>query len=82
MSWTFKVENGDIVRTAYNNGYEELDGLAKLKQDVEMVLSTSIRTSTGIGCSLDDVIGMSTMNPMGAYPNPMSGYPPQYGMPG
>lgn len=67
MSWSFKIENGDLVRTAYNNGYEELEGLAKLKQDVEMVLSTSIRTSTGIGCSLDDVIGMSTMNPMGAY---------------
>jgi hypothetical protein len=67
MSWSFKIENGDLVRTSYNNGYEEINGLAKLKQDVEMTLSTSVRWSTGVGCSLDEVIGMSTMNPISSY---------------
>jgi len=67
MSWGLKIENGDLVRTSYNNGYEEVIGLAKLKQDVEMVLSTSIRPSNGIGCSLDEVIGKSVMNPMSSY---------------
>jgi hypothetical protein len=67
MSWGFKLENGDLVRTSYNNGYEDITGLPKLKQDVEMVLSTSIRPSSGVGCSLDETIGMSTSNPLSAY---------------
>ena len=67
MTWGLKIENGDLVRTAYNNGYEEVQGLAKLKQDVSMTLATTIRPSTGIGCSLDDIIGMAVANPISAY---------------
>lgn len=67
MSWTFKIENGDIVRAPYNNGYLQLEGSAKLKQDVEMCLTTDIRSSSGIGCGLDEVIGKDVMNPVSSF---------------
>lgn len=62
MSWTFKVENGDIVRsrTQGGNGYEILTGRDKLLQECKMILSTDIRKN-GIGSSLRKVIGKSNM---------------------
>ena len=67
MCWTFKIEKGDIVRSRYNNGYESIEGAVKLRQDVEMCLTTEIRRSNGIGCGLDEVIGKATMNPVSSF---------------
>lgn len=60
MSWTLKVVDGDVVRLHTNVGYEQVTGKDKLKQDVLMTLSTSVRSDTGIGTGLGQVIGDRT----------------------
>lgn len=58
MSWTLKVENGDVVRLASNTGYEAVRGKDKLRQDAKMVLTTGTRRD-GIGANLDEIVGRS-----------------------
>lgn len=71
MSWSFKIVNGDIVRTSANNGYESVTELAKLKQECKMVLTTGIRTS-GIGSGLNTVVGQSTDGDTGSGSVPLT----------
>jgi len=59
MSYTVKIENGDVVRNHSNTGYETITRKDKLRQDCRMVLTTGIRAD-GIGCGLDEVIGKHT----------------------
>jgi len=70
MSWTFKIENGDLVRGSTPNGYEAVSGKAKLKQDCRMVLTTDIRPD-GVGSSLRRIIGKSPSNSDSAGENPV-----------
>jgi hypothetical protein len=56
MSWSFKVENGDFIRTMGGSGYETIFGKDKLKQECKMVLTTDIRPD-GVGSSLSRILG-------------------------
>lgn len=61
MARTFKIENGDVVKYQRNTDtYEFVSGNEKLKQDIKMILTTSVRNSTGLGCGLDEIIGKDT----------------------
>ena len=60
MSWTLKVVDGDVVRLHTNVGYEQVTGKDKLKQDVVLTLQTEVRSDTGIGTGLGQVIGSRT----------------------
>lgn len=66
---TLKVVDGDIVRYTRGTGYYTVEGKDKVKQDVRMCLTTSIRSSTSIGCGLDDIIGKDIENPASTYFN-------------
>jgi hypothetical protein len=67
MSKGLKFENGDIVRNFTNTGYETVEGNAKIRQDVKMILSTNPRKSTGIGAGLSATIGTDNENPASPY---------------
>ena len=67
MSRTLKFSNGDIVRLYTNQGYTYLSEQEKLKQDVSLILTSGVRSSTGLGCGLDDLIGDDTLEPIAAY---------------
>jgi hypothetical protein len=67
MSKTLKITNGDIVRIYSNTGYTSVEDTNKCKQDVAMILSTSIRTSTGLGCGLAELIGKDSLYSASAY---------------
>lgn len=62
MTRTLKITNGDVVRSFNNNDYVFVSDTDKIKQDVANVLTTSIRSSTGLGCGLDELIGSDTEN--------------------
>ncbi len=63
MSKTLKISGGDISRVYTNNGYTYVEGGDKVKQDVRMVLTTAVRASNGLGCGLDEVVGMTDADP-------------------
>jgi len=67
MCSTLKFVSGDLERLPGNNGYTFVEDKEKLQQDVEMILTTGIRSTTGLGCGLDDVIGKDTMQYSAAY---------------
>ncbi len=67
MAYTWKIVDGDIVRSNTNTGYTLISDTPKVKQDVAMSLTTDIRDSTNLGCSLDEVIGTDSDNPASAY---------------
>lgn len=67
MSRTLKIDKGDIVRLYTNQDYEYISDQTKVKQDVGMILTTGIRTSTGLGCGLDELIGADTLEPIAGY---------------
>ena len=67
MSKTLKVSNGDVVRLFTNQNYEYVSNNEKVRQDVGMILTTGIRSSTGLGCGLDDLIGDDMLNPIAEY---------------
>jgi len=67
MTSTFLMKNGDFVKNTFNTGYVMVEGRNKVMQDCRMVLSTDIRESTGIGCSLDELIGEDSENPAAPY---------------
>jgi hypothetical protein len=67
MSKTLKFSNGDMVRMNANNGYELVNGKDKVKQDIELMLTTDIRSTTGLGCGLDEIVGSDTMKDVSAY---------------
>lgn len=71
---TLKVVDGDIVRYTRGTGYYTVDQKDKVKQDVKMCLTTSIRPSTAIGCGLDEIIGQDIDNPASAYFNVPMGF--------
>ena len=50
-----------------NTGYVYVEDLDKLKQDIPMILTTDERASTGLGCSLDEVVGDDRENPSSVY---------------
>jgi len=66
-TWTWKIVDGDMVRSYTNSGYTTVNGKDKVRQDVAMVLSTDTRSSTGLGCNLDDSIGLDSDNPASAF---------------
>jgi hypothetical protein len=68
MARTLKITNGDIVKYLGSTySYQLLSGREKVTQDIKMVLTTSVRASTGLGCGLDDVIGQDTMNSVSSF---------------
>lgn len=67
MAKTLKFQNGDMVRLYTNSGYEYIEEGEKAKQDVELMLTSAVRTTTGLGCGLDEVVGEVGNNPMYAY---------------
>jgi len=67
MAQTLKFVNGDMVRLFNNQGYEYVDAGEKVRQDVELILTTGVRSTTGLGCGLDDLIGEDTMDSVMAY---------------
>lgn len=66
MTTTLKFSDGDMVRLGSNQNYSYVSGRNKVKQDIESTLTTDIRASTGLGCSLDHVIGEDTMSELSA----------------
>jgi hypothetical protein len=65
---TLKVSNGDIIKYNTTDGpYQTLYGRDKLVQEIKIILSTSVRKSTGLGCSLNDLIGTDTQNPASGF---------------
>lgn len=67
MLYTSQIVNGDEVRSVTNSGYELVSGKDKVRQDVGMIFSTNIRTTTGLGSQLEDAIGSDADNPAEAY---------------
>jgi len=67
MAKTLKFENGDIVREHTNVGYQMVTDNQKLRQDVSNMLTTSVRSSTGLGCGLDELTGDDSDNPVNAH---------------
>ena len=67
MTRTFKISNGDVVRSYTNSNYEFVEDREKARQDVKCVLTTSFRDSTGLGCGLEEVVGKDTENPISAF---------------
>ncbi len=57
MSWEWKIVKEDIVRNAQNTGYVRVEGKDKLRQDIENILQTAIRSDTGLGTSLGKALG-------------------------
>jgi hypothetical protein len=66
-TWSWKVVEGDMVRSYTNSGYETVSGKDKGRQDVANVLATDTRSSTGLGCSLDECVGLDAENPVSAF---------------
>ena len=69
MTYGLKIENGDIVRTAYNSGYLYVTDSDKVKQDAAMILTSDTRTSTGLGCQLTEMVGSDSNNMYSTYSN-------------
>jgi len=67
VTTTWKITEGDIVRSNTNTGYTLVSDTPKVKQDVSMVLTTDVRDSTNLGCGLDEVIGSDNDNPASMY---------------
>lgn len=67
MSKTLKIINGDVVRSFTNQGYSYVSETAKARQDIALMLTSSIRTITGLGCGLDDLIGSDPTNEISQY---------------
>lgn len=61
MATTLQFSNGDMVRLDDGTGYSYVSGKSKVKQDVECIITTDIRKSTGLGCGLKQIIGEDTM---------------------
>ena len=74
MSQTLEIIDGDIARATTNAHYYYVTDTDKVKQDVKETLTTSINPLTGLGASLDEVIGQDAANPVSAY----SYVPPLY----
>lgn len=62
MSKTLKVVNGDLVRPINNTGYTTVEAGEKCRQDVQCILGTNYRRSTGLGAQLDELIGTERDN--------------------
>jgi len=74
MTKTLKIIDGDIARAATNAQYLYTEDNEKVTQDVKETLTTSVNPLTGLGASLDDVIGQDAANPVSTY----SHVPPLY----
>jgi hypothetical protein len=66
-AWTWKVVDGDVVRSYTNTGYTSVSGKDKVRQDVACIVATDMRDSTGLGCSLGSSIGIDVENPASAF---------------
>ena len=67
MARTLKFINGDVVRSDDGYGYSFISGKDKIRQDVECIITTDIRRSNGLGCSLRSILGKDTMAYTSAY---------------
>jgi hypothetical protein len=74
MTKTFKIVDGDITRAITNAQYTYVTDTDKVKQDVSETLTTSVNPLTGLGASLDEVIGLDSASPVVAH----SLIPPMY----
>ena len=74
MTKTLKIIDDDVARATTNAQYLYVEDNEKANQDVRETLTTSINPLTGLGASLDDVIGQDAANPVAAY----SYVPPLY----
>ena len=54
---TLKFQNYDIVRYGRGTDYVKLQGIPKTTQDAEIVLTTNVRPTTGLGAGIDELIG-------------------------
>jgi hypothetical protein len=64
---TLKIINGDIVRATTNAQYYTVTDKEKVSQDVKETLTTRVNPLTGLGASLDEVIGHDSSNPASTY---------------
>ena len=67
MAKTLKFSKGDMVRLYTNQGYTYVSDNEKVRQDVGLMLTSGIRSTTQLGCGLDDLIGDDTLSPVAAY---------------
>ncbi|MDC1299965.1 hypothetical protein N8Z24_00500 [bacterium] len=67
MAKTLKFSNGDIVREFSNVGYQVVSDNTKLKQDVANSLTTAVRSSTGLGCGLEELVADDMDNAVSAH---------------
>lgn len=74
MTNTLQIIDGDIVRVTTNAQYLQVTDTDKVEQDVKETLTTDINPLTGLGASLDEVIGQDAANPVSTY----SYVPPLY----
>lgn len=54
---TLKFDNYDITRYSRGTDYVKLQGIKKTTQDAEIVLTTNVRPTTGLGAGIDELIG-------------------------
>lgn len=64
---TLKFNNYDIVRYGRGTDYVKLEGIPKTRQDAEIVLSTNVRPTTGLGAGIDELIGKTGYDDTSAY---------------
>lgn len=67
MTKTLKIVDNDIARATTNAQYYYVSDLEKVEQDVSETLTTSLNPLTGLGASLDEVVGEDLANPASAY---------------
>lgn len=67
MSRTLKFVNGDMVQSDDGFGYAFVSGKDKAVQDVECIITTDVRPTTGLGCGLRAILGEDTMAYSAAY---------------
>jgi hypothetical protein len=64
---TLKFENGDITRYYSNSTYDYVTEREKVIQDAKLILTTDVRTSTGLGCGLDQLVGKEMFAPISQF---------------
>ena len=72
MTYTYEISNGDLVRNQATGVYNRIQRKDKVWQDVEMTLSTDVRTGSRIGCGLDAAVGKDQFSASASYsPTPV-----------
>jgi len=67
MSKTLQFLDFDIQRYSRGSDYVKVENLPKTRQDVAIVLSTSIRPTTGLGAGIDELVGTLGVDEISPY---------------